>query len=613
MIAIRSKMKGIYLILIILSIIIVAMIISAFFYLDLQRRQTFLYALYQNDTLVGYEKIDKYRLENRQIYKSFAELPRHILHNKIERKISFDVRGKVLIDCKKEILHNGARSISYILNGPKRVSFMTSENANFLYLDNIATYGNDLFFENDAVVTYQPIIRRYNFKRGGVQYVNVLTPILNFLPPVRKVAYISAIGKDIIEIDGREINCERIILRLKNDELISIWASGRFHNVLMVDVPKNNFRAVFCTEKKSIPVQEYKKKSELYKEKEVAFTNEEVTLSGTLSVPTDGKPDHPACMLIWDSGPMDRNALGIFTDLAHALAEAGYCVLRFDKRGIGRSQGFFSTYDQSEEISDLKCAIDFLKSLPEVDKSRIALLGYSEGGFYASYMAGASEDVRACIIMSALSSLSPLKNDCIKLKKFIRKFIPDDEEYLKSAIIAVTQSREMTNDKSDWITILGNRVFTRKMYLENKYNMLDTLKKVKVPVLILHGRKDSINLIEEASELGDALADTNDDFTMIYFGELDHFFGTAVTNPPTRDHIEADRELLKSIITWLDNNLVALPTKAAISVDEGIKNEELQKAPVEGPQETQSKIDNKGDNASPFLLESGEETQKKEQ
>jgi len=173
--------------------------------------------------------------------------------------------------------------------------------------------------------------------------------------------------------------------------------------------------------------------------------------------------------------------------------------------------------------------------------------------------------------------LSPTANDCAKLKNFIKDIAPNDNEYFENAIAAIKQNRKMIEDKSDWITILGERVFTKKMRFENNYNPLETIKKVSVPVLILHGRKDDINLPEETEEMGKALTEGgNDNFTIIYFGELGHFLGKMVKNPPLREHIEFDTEALKSIITWLDENLPALPTKpspAAESTETGESHE----------------------------------------
>jgi hypothetical protein len=158
--------------------------------------------------------------------------------------------------------------------------------------------------------------------------------------------------------------------------------------------------------------------------------------------------------------------------------------------------------------------------------------------------------------MSAAALSNPFENNYSKLRKIIKRLVPNDEEYLASTIDAIRQSREIIKNKSDWVTVLGNRVFTKKINLENTYNILGIIEKLKVPVLILHGRKDSINLIEEAEKLGNILAEAgNNNFTTIYFGELDHFFGTVVKEPPIKDHIEVDIEVVKSIVTWLNKNM----------------------------------------------------------
>jgi dienelactone hydrolase len=477
--------------------------------------------------------------------------------------MTLDIRGKSLIDYKRELRKDGAENTLYIVNKQDKISFMETGDANFSYLDHVPNNGNDLIFECKALITYPSLIRRYNFKKRGEQFVNVLMPVSDFMPPLRQIISMTSIGRDTIEIEGRKINCERLVFELKNRDLISVWITRGFRNVLMIEMPKYGFKAVLCAEKKDISVEEYSQKSELYTETEVSFENEGIALCGTLSTPNIGEGPHPAIILIWDSGAMDRNALGIFTDIAHAIAEAGYCVLRFDKRGIGKSGGFHSTYDQSEVISDLKYAIDFLRSRPEVDGSCVGLLGHSEGGFYASYLNVSDEDLRACIIMSALSSLSPLRNNCQKLKILMNEIAAGDEEYVEAAVAAVKKSREMIKDKGDWIMVLDKGVFTKKMNLEEKYDILDITKKINVPVFILHGRKDNINIWEEAEELADALAaGGNDNLTTIYFGELGHFFGAVVKNPPIRDHIEVDIEVLKNITTWLDKNL-CLPTVEA--------------------------------------------------
>jgi hypothetical protein len=67
-------------------------------------------------------------------------------------------------------------------------------------------------------------------------------------------------------------------------------------------------------------------------------------LAGTLSRPAQASAAPlPAVVLIGGSGPVDRDSLlfgiPVLGQVANALADAGFAVLRYDKRGIGQSGG----------------------------------------------------------------------------------------------------------------------------------------------------------------------------------------------------------------------------------------------------------------------------------
>ena len=68
------------------------------------------------------------------------------------------------------------------------------------------------------------------------------------------------------------------------------------------------------------------------------------TLAGTLTVPQAvGRLRQPAVVLVAGSGSVDRDevvaSIPIFAQLAERLAEQGFLVLRYDKRGVGQSGG----------------------------------------------------------------------------------------------------------------------------------------------------------------------------------------------------------------------------------------------------------------------------------
>jgi alpha/beta superfamily hydrolase len=75
-----------------------------------------------------------------------------------------------------------------------------------------------------------------------------------------------------------------------------------------------------------------------------------------------------------------------------ALAAGGWAALRFDFRGAGGSAGSFD--EGSGEQDDVKAAVDFLVSQPEVDPDRLAVIGYSFGAGVALHHAAHDRRLR---------------------------------------------------------------------------------------------------------------------------------------------------------------------------------------------------------------------------
>ena len=83
--------------------------------------------------------------------------------------------------------------------------------------------------------------------------------------------------------------------------------------------------------------------------------------------------------------PNDRG----YALLAEQICGQGFAVLIFNFRGTGDSGG---NLDILGWTRDLKAVIDYLCALPEVDKSRLSLLGFSGGAAVSIYVA--SQDNR---------------------------------------------------------------------------------------------------------------------------------------------------------------------------------------------------------------------------
>jgi uncharacterized protein len=143
-----------------------------------------------------------------------------------------------------------------------------------------------------------------------------------------------------------------------------------------------------------------------YVEEEVAFAGgaDGIALAGTLTLPKGAGP-FPAALLIAGSGPQDRDESLAnhrpFLLIADALTRKGIAVLRYDKRGVGKSTGNPDTATTLDLAADAQAALAFLKSRKEIDGSRIGLLGHSEGAIIAPYLAGHTKDVKWVVLLAA--------------------------------------------------------------------------------------------------------------------------------------------------------------------------------------------------------------------
>jgi pimeloyl-ACP methyl ester carboxylesterase len=122
-----------------------------------------------------------------------------------------------------------------------------------------------------------------------------------------------------------------------------------------------------------------------YAAEAVAFRNARagLDLAGTLTLPRGPGP-FPAVILLTGSGAQDRDETILghkpFAVWADALTRRGLAVLRYDDRGVGGSGGGGPDETTADFATDAAAAFAFLQARPEIDATRIGLMGHSEGG-----------------------------------------------------------------------------------------------------------------------------------------------------------------------------------------------------------------------------------------
>ncbi|HXW08951.1 MAG TPA: alpha/beta fold hydrolase [Vicinamibacterales bacterium] len=130
------------------------------------------------------------------------------------------------------------------------------------------------------------------------------------------------------------------------------------------------------------------------------------TLAGTLTMPpVAGRMKHPAVVLVAGSGAVDRDetvaGIPIFSQLAGALAERGFVVVRYDKRGVGQSGGRTESATLQDYAEDLVSVVKWLERRDDIDGRRIAAVGHSEGGAVTMLAAAREKKIGAVVLVAA--------------------------------------------------------------------------------------------------------------------------------------------------------------------------------------------------------------------
>jgi alpha/beta superfamily hydrolase len=128
----------------------------------------------------------------------------------------------------------------------------------------------------------------------------------------------------------------------------------------------------------------------------VSFKNPEGhELAARLELPADQKPT--ACAIFAHCFTCNKNLTAV-RNIARALTQDGFAVLRFDFTGLGESEGDFADTDFSSNIEDLIAAATFLEDHYEAPK---LLIGHSLGGAAVIFAAAAIPSIQAVATIGA--------------------------------------------------------------------------------------------------------------------------------------------------------------------------------------------------------------------
>ena len=158
-------------------------------------------------------------------------------------------------------------------------------------------------------------------------------------------------------------------------------------------------------------------------QREVEFPAEGLTLKGSLELPatSPSSAPSPAVVLIHGSGPHSRDQaapgqlnmqfgfeIPVFQQLAARLRNKGFAVLRYDKRTCGPFNGCAdngyatptAALTMDTLAQDAAAAVSFLAKQPEVDATRVFVVGHSQGARLALEVLATERKARAAVLLA---------------------------------------------------------------------------------------------------------------------------------------------------------------------------------------------------------------------
>jgi dipeptidyl aminopeptidase/acylaminoacyl peptidase len=233
-----------------------------------------------------------------------------------------------------------------------------------------------------------------------------------------------------------------------------------------------------------------------------------VSVPGYLTLPPGKEGRNLPAIVLPHGGPSARDEWG-FDWLAQFLANQGYAVLQPNYRG---SEGYGDQWLQQNgfrswqtSIGDISAGAKWLLSQGIADKAKLAILGWSYGGYAALQSAVVEPDLyKAVVAIAPVTDLGMVKQEATR--------------FTNAALVA---------------EFIGSGP-----HIEQG-SPLQNVPRIKVPVLMFHGDKDINVGIAQAQAMDRQLKAAGKKSELVVFEGLDHGLADSVARTQMLDRISS--------------------------------------------------------------------------
>lgn len=223
------------------------------------------------------------------------------------------------------------------------------------------------------------------------------------------------------------------------------------------------------------------------------------SLAATVTTPVDiPEPPNgrwPAILLVPGSDINDRDGtrsgIPIFRQLANTLADNGIMVMRYDKRGVGQSGGRSESAGLDDYAEDVRQLVRHLERRPDVDRDRLSVVGYGDGGWVSLIAARRENKIKGVGLIATAGT----SGDAFTLEQ--QKIILDnigvteterqEKIDLQQRIHRAVLGDESWNDIPNAMRMRADTAWFKSVL---SFDPADVIRRVRQPLLVVHGELD---------------------------------------------------------------------------------------------------------------------------
>jgi pimeloyl-ACP methyl ester carboxylesterase len=415
---------------------------------------------------------------------------------------------------------------------------------------------------NQAIGSYEALALRLRGLQAGAE-------LRAYIPPQGENRIrLTAVTSERIQTPAAVINARRYQMSFGNtgsDLAVELWTDP-VDRMIRLTVPAQSFEAV---REDVASVGARREVLPRAGDEQVMIPSEGFSLAATISRPVATAArlvPLPAVVLVGAPTGADRDetvaGVPIFAELAGAIADAGFLVIRYDRRGVGQSGGRAESATIADYAEDVRAVVRHLATRGDIDRRRIAVAGYSEGGWAALLAAAGDKSIAALILLATPGSTGAELNLEQQQHTLDRMTLPDADKQAKIALQKKIQQAAITGKGWDGVPPEVRRQADTPWF--QSFLLFDPARvigKARQPVLIVEGDLDKVVPPAHADHLTSLARQRKPAVAVdaVKVPGINHLFVPAATGEieeygALRDKA-VSRQVMSAVVAWLQKTM----------------------------------------------------------